>query len=83
MIPLAADRAITWCCNDEEKSSLCLNRKFVAKVKPWSIYSHWEQVQVTDWHMSSAEFMELPYVESDRRCLWWSFGKSQGYIESC
>ncbi|EXB51971.1 hypothetical protein L484_019748 [Morus notabilis] len=52
MVSLAADRAILWCSDEKEKScllaepSILWNGRSMARIKPWSIYVHWDHVQI-------------------------------------
>lgn len=52
MVCMAADRVVVWCNDEAERSmsltgkSLFYRRNIIARMEPWSIFSHWEHVQI-------------------------------------
>ena len=52
VVPFEDDRAVTWCANEGEvktlmeKDDLYKGRNFLAKIKRWNMYMHWEYIQI-------------------------------------
>ena len=52
VVPLAADRAIVWCTDEDEVSSLTLNPiqfskgRDQVKIKRWNMFAHWDNLQI-------------------------------------
>ena len=52
VVPFTDDRAVFWCVNEREmktildRSELYKGKDFLAKIKKWNVYLHWEYVQI-------------------------------------
>ena len=51
VVPFADDKVVIWCANEGEvmflmeKDDLYKGRNFLAKIKRWNMYMHWEYIQ--------------------------------------